>query len=51
VDLETTRLVCLQDKGFCRHYLRVRGHVNPCEWTYFSLETLRLLEMHTRGVH
>jgi intergrase/recombinase len=46
VDLETTRLVCFQDKGFCRYYLGVRGHVKPCEWAYFSLETLRLLERH-----
>ena len=46
VDLETTRLVCFQDKGFCRYYLGVRGHVKPCEWAYFSLETLRLLEKH-----
>jgi len=46
VELETTRLVCFQDKGFCRYYLGVRGHVKPCEWAYFSLETLRLLEKH-----
>jgi intergrase/recombinase len=46
VGIETTRLVCFQDKGFCRYYLGVRGHVKPCEWAYFSLETLRLLEKH-----
>jgi intergrase/recombinase len=47
VDLETNRLVCFQDKGFCRYYLRARGHVKPCEWAYFSLATLKLLEKHT----
>jgi intergrase/recombinase len=46
VDLETARLVCFEERGFCRYYLGVRGHVKPCEWAYFSLETLKLLERH-----
>jgi len=46
VDLETARLVCFEERGFCRYYLGVRGHVKPCEWAYFSLETLRLLGRH-----
>jgi len=46
VDLETNRLVCFEERGFCRYYLGVRGYVKPCEWAYFSLETLKLLEKH-----
>ena len=46
VDLETDRLVCFEERGFCRYYLGVRGYVKPCEWAYFSLETLKLLEKH-----
>ncbi len=46
VDLETNRLVCFEERGFCRYYLGVRGYVKPCEWAYFSLEALKLLEKH-----
>jgi len=44
IGLETQRLVCFQDKGFCRYYAGIRGSQKPCEWAYFSLETLKLLE-------
>jgi intergrase/recombinase len=44
VGLETMRLVCFQDRGFCRYYVGVRGSQKPCEWVYFSTETLKLLE-------
>ena len=44
---ETRRLVCFEDRGFCRYYVRVRGTQKPCEWAYFSLETLRLLKEHS----
>ena len=44
IGLETRRLVCFHDKGFCRYYLGVRDVAKPCEWIYFSLETLKLLE-------
>jgi intergrase/recombinase len=44
VGLETTRLVCFQDKGFCRYYVGIRGSQKPCEWAYFSTKTLKLLE-------
>jgi len=44
VGLETTRLVCFEDRGFCRYYVGVRGLQKPCEWAYFSLETWRVLE-------
>jgi len=43
VGLETTRLVCFSDKGFCRYYLGIRGSQKPCEWAYFSTKTLKLL--------
>ena len=46
VGLETARLVCFGDRGFCRYYVEVRGSQKPCEWAYLSLETLRLLEEH-----
>jgi len=42
--LETTRLVCFENRGFCRYYVGLRGHSKPCEWAYFSIETHRLLE-------
>ena len=44
--LETTRLVYLENRDFCRYYVGIRGSQKPCEWAYFSLETLRLLEEH-----
>ena len=44
VGLETQRLVCFQDKGFCRYYVGIRESQKPCEWAYFSIETLKLLE-------
>jgi intergrase/recombinase len=42
--VDTPRLVCFHDKGFCRYYVGVRETAKPCEWAYFSTETLRLLE-------
>jgi intergrase/recombinase len=42
--VDTPRLVCLHDKGFCRYYVGVRETAKPCEWAYFSTGTLRLLE-------
>jgi Uncharacterized protein conserved in archaea len=42
VGLETQRLACFQD--FCRYYVGVKGSQKPCEWAYFSAETLKLLE-------
>jgi len=44
--LETKRLVCFEEEGFCRYYMGVRGLQKPCEWAYFSLKTLRLLVGH-----
>ncbi len=40
----TQRLVCLEDRGFCRYYLGLREGNKPCEWIYFSRETPRLLQ-------
>jgi intergrase/recombinase len=42
--VDTPRLVCFHDKGFCRYYVGVRETAKPCEWVYFSTNTLRLLE-------
>jgi intergrase/recombinase len=44
LDVETHRLVCFEDKGFCRYYVGLRESVKPCEWAYFSMDTLRLLK-------
>jgi intergrase/recombinase len=44
LDVETSRLVCFNDKGFCRYYVGLRESVKPCEWAYFSIDTLRLLK-------
>jgi len=44
IGLETARLVCFEDKGFCRYYVGVRDPQKPCEWAYFSTETLELLK-------
>jgi len=44
VGLETRRLVCFEDRGFCRYYVGVRESQKPCEWAYFSTETLELLK-------
>jgi len=46
LDVDTPRLVVFEDKGFCRYYMGLREVVKPCEWAYFSIETLRLLEKH-----
>jgi len=44
LDIETSRLMCFEDKGFCRYYVGLRESVKPCEWAYFSIDTLRLLK-------
>ena len=41
IGLETKRLVCFKD--FCRYYAGIKGSQKPCEWAYFSTETLQLL--------
>jgi len=38
------RLVCFEDRGFCRYYMGLRGPEKPCEWIYFSIEALKMLE-------
>jgi len=47
IHLETPRLVCFQDKGFCRYYVGIRGPQKPCEWVYFSIETLELVKRYS----
>jgi len=44
VGIKTTRLIILEDKGFCRYYVGLRSPQKPYEWAYFSIETQRLLE-------
>ncbi|MEM4971023.1 MAG: integrase [Sulfolobales archaeon] len=43
VGLETKRLVCFEDRGFCRYYMGLKGPEKPCEWIYMSLESTKLL--------
>ena len=40
----TERLVCFEDKSFCRYYMGLKESSKPCEWIYFSRETLKLIE-------
>ena len=47
VGLGTQRLVCFQD--FCRYYVGVKGSQKPCEWAYFSAETLELLKKYAKS--
>jgi len=44
IHLETPKLVCFSNKGFCRYYVGVRESQKPCEWAYLSIETLELLK-------
>jgi len=44
VGIETPRLVCFEERGFCRYYLGIRGPQKPCEWAYFSAELLGLIK-------
>jgi len=44
IGIVTRRLVCFEDKGFCRYYMELKGSEKPCEWKYFSIETLEILE-------
>ena len=44
LNIVTKRLVCFEDEGFCRYYMGLRGPEKPCEWIYFSIETLKILE-------
>ena len=42
--VDTPRLVCFNNRGFCRYYAGIRETAKPCEWAYFSTKTLKLLE-------
>ncbi len=41
----TKRLICFEDKDFCRYYMGLREGSKPCEWVYFSQETLKALKL------
>jgi len=43
LDIDTPRLVCFEDRGFCRYYVGIRETMKPCEWAYFSTSTLNIL--------
>jgi len=43
INLETKRLVCFNDRGFCRYYMGLRGSEKPCEWVYMSLESVKMI--------
>jgi len=47
IDVVTKRLVCFE--RHCRYFVGIRGGQKPCEWIWFSRETLELLER-CRGV-
>jgi len=40
----TERLTCFEGRGFCRYYIGLRGPEKPCEWIYFSIGSLSLLQ-------
>jgi len=42
IDMVTKRLVCFEKH--CRYFVGIRGGQKPCEWLWFSTETLKLLE-------
>jgi len=42
-DSYTERLICFEDKGFCRYYLGIHTG-KPCEWIYFPAELSLLIE-------
>ncbi len=43
IDMATKRLVCFENRGFCRYFVGVRGGQKPCEWVWFSLDLLPYL--------
>ena len=47
-DSYTERLVCFEDRGFCRYYLGIHTGKH-CEWIYFPAELLPLIEKY-KGV-
>ncbi|WP_342788229.1 integrase [Desulfurococcus sp.] len=46
---DSARLVCFDEKGFCRYYLGLRGGSKPCEWIYMPKELVQMIERY-RGV-
>jgi len=44
LDIDTPRLVCFEDRGFCRYYVGIKEVAKPCEWAYFSIDTLKILK-------
>jgi len=44
IDRDSKRLVCFEDKGFCRYYLGLRSGSKPCEWIYMPKELVPMVE-------
>jgi len=44
LDQDSKRLVCFENRGFCRYYLGLRGGSKPCEWIYMPKELVPLIE-------
>jgi intergrase/recombinase len=44
IDRDSKRLVCFEDKGFCRYYLGLRSGSKPCEWIYMPEELVPMVE-------
>ena len=38
------RLVCFEEKGFCRYFVGIDRPRKVCEWVWFSIETLELVK-------
>jgi intergrase/recombinase len=47
LDIDTPRLICFEDRGFCRYYVGIRETMKQCEWAYFSTSTLSILKKYT----
>lgn len=50
LDRESRRLVCFDEKGFCRYYLGLRGGSKPCEWVYMPKGLVPMVEKY-RGTN
>jgi intergrase/recombinase len=44
LNIDTPRLVCFEERGFCRYYLGIKEGFKPCEWIFLSMETFDLLK-------
>jgi len=47
-DIVSRRLVCYEDRGFCRYYLGLGETGKPCEWIWFPMDLLELVNKYGR---